>query len=85
MTIRQWIARRLRFLADRIDHRGAPKSIGWSFTYERDEGIVFWDNRNKGCPVWYYGDDDYEKAYSGADKHPRIRVHWRDGLVERRP
>jgi hypothetical protein len=85
VTIRQRIARRLRFLADRIDRRGAPKAIGWSFTFERGEGIVFWESRDKGCPLWYLGDADYEKAYTGASKHPEFRVHWRSGLVERRP
>lgn len=84
MSIRQRIARRLRFLADRIDHHGAPKAIGWSFTFERGEGIVFHDDRTKGCPLWYHGDDDYERAYSGADKHPEFRIHWAQGLVERR-
>jgi len=28
--------------------------------------IVFHDGR-KGCPLWYYGDADYERAHTEAD------------------
>jgi hypothetical protein len=55
----------LRRLADRIDHAGAPKAISWSFTYEEGQGIVFRQDR-LGCPLWYLGDEDYERAHSEA-------------------
>ena len=69
MTLRQRLARRLRFLADRIDYAGAPKRIGWTFTFERGEGIVFRQDE-RGCPVWYLGDSDYERAHGEADRAP---------------
>lgn len=57
----------LRRIADRIDRKGAPKSMGsYSFTFERGEGLrVRRDGR--GCPLWYLGDDDYERAHTEAD------------------
>lgn len=66
MNMRQRLARRLRFLADRIDHAGAPKTIGWRFTFEDHEGIRFRDD-GRGCPLWYLGDADYERAHTEAD------------------
>lgn len=57
----------LRRLADRLDYANAPKSMGFSFTFERGEGIHFRDDR-RGCPLWYLGDDDYERAHDEADK-----------------
>ena len=55
----------LRRIADRLDPAGAPRSTGWSFTYERDTG-VYWRDDRKGCPVWYLGDADYDRAYDEA-------------------
>ena len=55
----------LRRLADRIDHRGAPKSMGWSFIFIEGYGIRF-NDEGFGCPLWYYGDDDYKRAHQGA-------------------
>lgn len=61
------LARRMRRLADRIDPDGAPRAIGWSFTFERGEGIRFRDDR-RGCRLWYLGElDDREKAHTEAD------------------
>lgn len=57
----------LRRLADRIDYANAPKAIGTSFTFECGEGIRFRDDR-RGCPLWYLGDDDYQRAHDEADK-----------------
>jgi hypothetical protein len=57
------LAKLLRRLADRLDHRGAPKLIGWSFTFEEGVGIVFHPDRTSGCPLAYLGDDDYQKAH----------------------
>lgn len=59
------IARRLRFLADRIDHAGAPKASHITFTFEERTGIVFRKD-GRGCRVWYLGDDDYERAHDEA-------------------
>lgn len=61
---RHTVAQRLRVVADRIDHRGAPKMLGWSFTFE-DGRVVFHDHTvgdRRGCQLWYYGDDEYERA-----------------------
>jgi len=69
-TLAEW----LRRLTDRIDYHGAPKAIGWSFTYEDRKGMVFREDR-KGCPLWYYGDDDYKRAHTEADTAHAI-VDW---------
>lgn len=66
------IAQWMRKWADRLDHHGAPKLIGWTFTFERGEGIVFHDRpiswpRPKGCRLAYLGDDEYERAHTEAD------------------
>ena len=60
------VARLLRRLADRIDHAGAPKLTGWSFTIENRRGIVFREDR-RGCPLAYLGDGDYDRAHDEAD------------------
>lgn len=56
----------LRTLADRIDHAGAPKGMYWTFTFEDGEGIRFRED-GKGCPLWYLGDGDHERAFTEAD------------------
>lgn len=62
----------LRRLADRLDYSGAPRAIGISFTFELGEGIR-WRDDGRGCPLWYLGDDDYERAHDEADNPgPRI-------------
>jgi hypothetical protein len=74
MTARTYLAKRLRFLADRIDHAGAPKCMSYAFTFELHRGIVFREG-SQGCPLWYYGDADYERAHNEADDPPP-RVDW---------
>ncbi len=50
MNIRTRIGWTLRRFADRIDHDNAPRYTGYSFTFERREGIRFrYDGQ--GCPV----------------------------------
>lgn len=76
MTLRFRLARRLRFLADRIDHRSAPRCTGYSFTFEDGYGIRFRDD-GRGCPIWYLGEDAFERAHDEADSarvsaHPRL-------------
>lgn len=56
------LARLLRTLADRLDRRGAPKGTHCSFTIEPGIGIVVHED-HRGCPIWYYGDDAYKKAW----------------------
>ena len=60
----------LRRLADRIDYHGAPKAIGWTFTFEPGRGIVFHEDHGpgKGCRLWYLGDDEYERAHTEAGR-----------------
>lgn len=72
--LRARLGQRLRFLADRIDPRGAPRAIGWSFTFEDRRGIVFRDDR-RGCPLWYLGEDDYGRAHTEADTD-HVVVNW---------
>ncbi|MER7331696.1 MULTISPECIES: hypothetical protein [unclassified Micromonospora] len=81
MTLRQRLARRLRFLADNIDHAGAPKAMGWSFTFEDREGIRFRED-GRGCRLWYYGDADYEKAHTEADTE-HFQVNWAKATARR--
>jgi hypothetical protein len=66
MTARARLAYQLRKYADRIDRPGAPKFMSYSFTFERGQGIVFRLGA-RGCPLWYYGDSDYERAHTEAD------------------
>jgi hypothetical protein len=64
VSVRRRFAGWPRKWADRIDHVGAPK---YTSTFETGEGIRFRDD-DKGCPLTYYGDADYERAYDEADK-----------------
>lgn len=64
--MRQWIAQRMRFAADRIDPVGAPRGTSYSFTFERGHGIR-WRDDGKGCPIWYLGEADYRRAHIEAD------------------
>lgn len=72
----------LRRWADRISPETAPRAVGASFTFEHERGIVFRED-GKGCPLWYLGDDDYERAHAEADTghvvvdwaSMRVRVH----------
>jgi hypothetical protein len=61
----RFLARRLRFLADRIDHAGAPKATSLTFTFEERTGLVVRDD-GRGCRLWYLGDEDYERAHDEA-------------------
>lgn len=63
--ILHWLADKLRRFADDIDRPGAPKSIGMSFTFEQGIGTVFRDD-GRGCPLWYLGDQDYDRAHDEA-------------------
>lgn len=63
--LRARIARRLRYAADRIDRRGAPKATSMTFTFEERTGVVVRDD-GRGCRLWYLGDDSYEKAHDEA-------------------
>lgn len=63
--MKHWIAKRLRRLADRIDHAGAPKAISWSFTFEPGHGTVF-NQEGRGCRLWYLGDAEYDRAHDEA-------------------
>jgi hypothetical protein len=55
----------LRRTADRIDHAGAPKLTGWSFTFEQHRGAVL-RRDGRGCPLAYLGDRDYSRAHDEA-------------------
>lgn len=67
-----WVARRLRMVADRLDHAGAPKATSWSFTFEEGIGIAFRQD-GRGCRLWYLGDTEYEKAHSQSGAPPAYR------------
>ncbi len=80
-TQRQRLARRLRFLADHIDHHGAPKRTHWTFTFEDREGIRLRED-GRGCPLWYLGDDDYQRAHTEADSE-HFQVDWAKAIAQR--
>lgn len=65
-----WLAEKMRRLADRLDHKGAPNGMSWWFTFEEGEGIRFRDD-GRGCMLWYLGDEEYEKAHDQADSSVR--------------
>ena len=73
--LRASIAYQLRKYADRIDHHGAPKAMSVSFTFEERVGIVFRDD-GRGCPLCYYGDQDYERAHDEAGPVPATSTAW---------
>ncbi len=65
--IKAEIAKRLHFFADRLDPDMAFRhASGLSFTLEQGQGFVLRAD-GKGCPVWYYGHADYDRAHSEAD------------------
>lgn len=66
MVSRARIGYFLRTWADRIDRRGAPRAMSYTFTPETGEGIRFREN-GKGCRLWYLGEDSYDKAHTEAD------------------
>lgn len=73
------IARWLRTIADRIDPDGAPRCTGWSFTFEQGQGIDFHRDR-RGCPVWYLGMADYDRAHAEARTAAHCRAQSVVGL-----
>ncbi len=54
---------RLRFLADRLDPRSAPGCTGLHFRYDVAANKYVLDATRRGCPVWYMGEDDYQRAW----------------------
>lgn len=60
---RMWLGYWLRRIADRVDWWGAPRAPSMSFTIEQGKGVVFHQDRTSGCPLWFHGYGDYEKAY----------------------
>ncbi|GAA0719433.1 hypothetical protein Drose_05755 [Dactylosporangium roseum] len=69
----------LRRWADRISPETAPRGPVASFTFEHEEGIRFRDD-GRGCPLWYLGDADYERAHTEANTR-HVRVDWRSMTV----
>jgi hypothetical protein len=84
--MKRWLANAMRRLADRIDHAGAPKCAGLTFTFEKGRGAVIhgelgvYDPSQPGCLLWYLNDDEREKAYTGTDR-PGVWVDWETGTV----
>lgn len=70
MSARSRVGAFLRKYADRLDPDGAPRAIGWSFTFELHEGIRFRQD-GRGCSLWYLGQiGDEDKAYTESDTRP---------------
>lgn len=76
-ALTRWLAGLADFsrrLADRIDHRGAPKLSHISFTFEEGLGLVFRDD-GCGCRLAWLGDDEYERAHTEAGRPEPGTVH----------
>lgn len=60
------LARWLRRTADRIHPASGPQRLVASFTIEPCRGITFWGPElpRPGCPLWFYGDEDYQRAHT---------------------
>lgn len=65
--MRSQMARRLRRLADRLDRHGAPKATGLTLRFHDGRGAVI-EWHGEGCPLWYLGDEDYERAHTAAER-----------------
>lgn len=86
--MRRRIGEWLRRLADRIDWVGAPRWSGMTFTFEAEQGVVVHKGvllaskgiSQPGCPLWYLGEDEYQKAYTEA-ANPGLWVNWQTGEV----
>lgn len=65
----------LRRIADRLDPASEPRGMSYSFTFELGEGIRFRDD-GRGCPLWYLGEDDYERAHTESDSAPQLAAHY---------
>jgi hypothetical protein len=75
-SVRQRLARRLRFLADRIDYDGSFRHMSAvsGFTFEEGVGIVFRDD-GRGCPLWYRN-PDYDRAHDEAGTSAEATHLW---------
>ena len=61
-AFRRWVAQHLTFAAARIHRPSAFKRTHLSFEFVDGVGIVT-NEDGHGCPLWYYGDDDYARAW----------------------
>lgn len=73
--MKQRLADWLRKKADRLDPDGAPRRTSWSFTHEDGWGTVF-NQEGRGCPLWYYGKDDYTRSHDDASLAEPEKVEW---------
>lgn len=74
-TARAWVGALLRTWADRIDYDGAVKRTGLSFTFEHRQGVRLRQD-GRGCPVYYMGETDYQRAHDEADTEHAV-VDWK--------
>jgi hypothetical protein len=70
----------LRRIADRLDPDNAPRALsGSAFTFETTGMRLRSDGR--GCPLWYIGEDDYQRAHTEADTR-HVRIDWQHGTAD---
>ena len=83
MKFRTRVARRLRFLADRVDPTTGPRRMTAvsGFTFEEGIGVVFRDD-GRGCPLWYMA-QDHDRAHDEAGDLVVGHVWARDRTVPR--
>lgn len=60
--LRKWLWLHLIFLADRIAPDEAFRCTGFSFEFVQNVGFAV-NDEGHGCPIWYSGRADYERAW----------------------
>lgn len=63
---RRWLAEQMHWKADRLDPYGSTRITHWTFTFEKNIGVVFRED-GRGCQLAYLGEDEYKKAHDEAD------------------
>lgn len=67
--LRRWLWGWLIRLAQRVWPDGTFRCTGWTYTFERNVGVVFHEDGRRGTRIWYM-DEDHDKAWNegiGAD------------------
>ena len=70
LNLRRRVARRLGFWADRLAPEEAFRKTHIGFEFVTGKGIVT-NTEGHGCPLWYQGREDYEKAHERQTERDR--------------
>lgn len=72
MNLRRRVARGLGYLADRLAPEDAFRKTCISFEFVTHKGIVT-NTEGHGCPLWYQGRANFEKAHERQTERDRQR------------